>query len=41
MNFQELKMLKLLEQQNNRLKQMCTTLALDHQMAKAIVEKKL
>jgi putative transposase len=41
MNSQELKKLKLLEQENNRLKQMYATLALDHQMAKEIIEKKL
>jgi putative transposase len=41
MNSQELKKLKLLEQENNRLKQMYATLSLDHQMAKEIIEKKL
>lgn len=41
MNTQELKKLKLLEQENNRLKQMYASLTLDHQMAKEIIEKKL
>jgi putative transposase len=41
MNSQELKKLKLLEQENRNLKQMYATLALDHQMAKEIIEKKL
>jgi len=41
MNSQELKKLKLLEQENLKLKQMYATLALDHQMAKEIIEKKL
>ncbi len=41
MNSQELKKLKLLEEENRRLKQMYATLALDHQMAKEIIEKKL
>ena len=40
MNSKELKRLKLLEQ-NRKLKQMYATLALDHQMAKEIIEKKL
>ena len=41
MNSKELKRLKELEQENCRLKQMYATLALDHQMAKEIIEKKL
>ena len=41
MNSKELKRLKDLEQENQRLKQMYATLALDHQMAKEIIEKKL
>jgi putative transposase len=41
MNSQELKKLNLLEQENLKLKQMYATLALDHQMAKEIIEKKL
>ena len=41
MNSKELKRLKDLEDENRRLKQMYATLALDHQMAKEIIEKKL
>ena len=41
MNPKELKRLKELEEENRRLKQMYATLALDHQMAKEIIEKKL
>jgi len=41
MNAKELKRLKELEQENRRLKQMYATLALDHQMAKEVIEKKL
>lgn len=41
MNSKELKRLKELEQENRKLKQMYATLALDHQMAKEIIEKKL
>ena len=41
MNSKELKMLKELEEDNHKLKQMYATLALDHQMAKEIIEKKL
>lgn len=37
----ELKKLKALEEENHKLKQMYATLALDHQMAKEIIEKKL
>ena len=41
MNSKELKKLKSLEEENRKLKQMYATLALDHQMAKEIIEKKL
>lgn len=41
MDPKELKRLKELEEENRRLKQMYATLALDHQMAKEIIEKKL
>lgn len=41
MNAKELKRLKELEEENRKLKQMYATLALDHQMAKEIIEKKL
>ena len=41
MNSKELKRLKSLEEENRKLKQMYATLALDHQMAKEIIEKKL
>lgn len=41
MNGKELKRLKELEEENQRLKQMYATLSLDHQMAKEIIEKKL
>lgn len=41
MDAKELKRLKELEDENRRLKQMYATLALDHQMAKEIIEKKL
>lgn len=41
MNAKELKRLKVLEDENQKLKQMYATLALDHQMAKEIIEKKL
>ena len=41
MNSKELKRLKTLEDENRRLKQMYSNLALDHQMAKEIIEKKL
>jgi putative transposase len=37
----ELKRIKELEEENRKLKQMYATLALDHQMAKEIIEKKL
>ena len=41
MSSKELKRLKDLEEENRRLKQMYANLALDHQMAKEIIEKKL
>lgn len=41
MNPKELKRLKSLEDENRKLKHMYATLALDHQMAKEIIEKKL
>lgn len=41
MSSKELKRLKDLEEENRKLKQMYATLALDHQMAKEIIEKKL
>lgn len=41
LNSTELKKLKQLEEENAKLKQMYATLALDHQMAKEIIEKKL
>lgn len=41
MSGKELKRLKELEEENRKLKQMYATLALDHQMAKEIIEKKL
>lgn len=41
MNSKELKRLKVLEDENRKLKQMYATLALDHQMAKEVIEKKL
>lgn len=41
MNSKELKRLKVLEDENIKLKQMYATLALDHQMAREIIEKKL
>jgi len=41
MNSKELKRLKELEAENQRLKQMYANLSLDHQMAKEIIEKKL
>jgi len=41
MNSKELKKLKSLEEENRKLKQMYATLALDHQMAKEVIEKKL
>lgn len=41
MNSKELKCLKVLEDENQKLKQMYANLALDHQMAKEVIEKKL
>ncbi len=41
MSSKELRRLKVLEDENHKLKQMYATLALDHQMAKEIIEKKL
>jgi putative transposase len=41
MNSKELKRLKLLEDENRKLKHMYASLALDHQMAKEVIEKKL
>lgn len=41
MNGRELKRIKRLEEENRRLKQMYANLALDHQMAKEVIEKKL
>ncbi len=41
MNSKELKRLKELEEENTRLKQMYASLALDHQMAKEVIAKKL
>ena len=41
MEVAHMKRLKELEEENRKLKQMYATLALDHQMAKEIIEKKL
>jgi putative transposase len=41
MNSKELKRLKELEEENRNLKQMYAALALDHEMAKEIIKKKL
>ena len=41
MNSKELRRIKELEDEHLRLKQMCASLALDHQMAKEIIAKKL
>lgn len=41
MSGKELRRSKELEEENRRLKQMYANLALDHQMAKEIIEKKL
>ena len=41
MNAKELKRIKELEDENRKLKQMYATLALDYQMAKEVIEKKL
>lgn len=41
MEASDLKRLKVLEEENTKLKRMYAELALDHQMAKEIIEKKL
>ena len=41
MEASDLKRLKALEEENTKLKRMYAELALDHQMAKEIIEKKL
>ena len=41
MSSKELKRIRQLEDENRKLKQMYANLALDHQMAKEIIEKKL
>jgi len=41
MDAKDLKKLKSLEEENRRLKKMYSELALDHQLAKEIIEKKL
>jgi putative transposase len=41
MNGKDLKRLKELEEENRKLKQMYASLALDHELAKEIIEKKL
>jgi putative transposase len=41
MNSKKLKRLKVLEGEDRKLNQMYATLALDHQLAKGIIEKKL
>lgn len=41
MELGDLKRLKVLEQENTKLKRMYADLALDHQMAKEVIEKKL
>ena len=41
MSSKELRRLKVLEDENRKLKQMYANLALDHQMAKEVIEKKL
>lgn len=41
LNGSELKRIKALEEENRKLKQMYASLALDHQLAKEIIEKKL
>lgn len=41
MSGKELKRIKELEEENRKLKQMYASLALDHQLAKEIIEKKL
>jgi putative transposase len=41
MDASDLKKIKALEEENRRLKRMYAELAMDHQMAKEIIEKKL
>jgi putative transposase len=41
MDVQQLKRLKELEEENNRLKEMYANLSLDHKILKEIIEKKL
>lgn len=41
LNGKELRRIKELEEENRKLKQMYASLALDHQLAKEIIEKKL
>jgi putative transposase len=41
MNGKDLKRLKELEEENRKLKQMYASLALDHELVKEIIEKKL
>ena len=41
MSGKELKRIKELEEENRKLKQMYASLALDHQLAKEVIEKKL
>jgi len=41
MELGDLKRLKVLEEENTKLKRMYAELALDHQMAKEVIEKKL
>ena len=41
MEASDLKRLKTLEQENSKLKKMYANLALDHEMAKEIISKKL
>lgn len=41
MEASDLKRIKVLEEENSKLKRMYAELALDHQMAKEIIEKKL
>ena len=41
MESSQIKQMKDLQEENRRLKQMYAELSLDHQLAKAIIEKKL
>ena len=41
MDASDLKRLKVVEEENRRLKKMYSELALDHELAKEIIEKKL